>query len=868
VKAKTAVLMRRAEKKGPLGPELLAPAGDWEALVAAVQNGADAVYLGGRLYNARQYAGNFDGQELPRAIEYAHVRGVKVYVTVNILLSDGELAGALRFLHQIQKWGADAAIVQDLGLLRLARRVIPELPLHASTQMTVHNLSTARLLKKAGVERIILARELPLWAVKELAANSGAEVEVFVHGALCVCYSGQCLMSSLIGGRSGNRGRCAQPCRLRYTLVEAPGGRAAADPEVTGEYLLSPRDLNLSECLPDLIEAGVSAFKIEGRMKRPEYVATVVRVYRSLLDRCTAGGPFFVLPEEAEELAQIFNRGFTTGYLYGRQGIDMMSYKRPNNRGLFLGRVKSYDPVRRQAEVLLERDLCAGDGIEFWVTRGGRLAGEVDHLEVAGRRVECAPAGSAVRLDVGGRVFPGDRVFKTRDKRLIDKARYSYASPREQKKFPVNFKVTALIGEPLALEVCDGQGNRGRARTASPVQAAVKRPLTRELLAEQLDRLGNTPYEMAALDCRLEENSYVPVSEINEARRRALDELSRARAACFRVQPPLADRLFEDRLSRALLPGERARPSRPPKPLLTAAVSGLACAEAAAGAGADEVIFSSDCFRSRYPAFSFEEFAQEALLAAQACKRAGVKFVLASPRILMDGEEAEFVELIRRVGESGLDAVLVTSPGLIEAVREAAGRPVYTCYSVPVFNCQAARFLAERGAQRVTLSPELNLQQIRELLPQAGVPAEIIVHGQLALMVSEYCPAGSVLGGGRPENCSRPCQKRTFGLKDRTGAVFPTELDRYCRMHLFNSVDLCTLEETGTLAGLGPAALRIEARRARPEYVRAAVEAYRQALDAAGHGDKKPDTAGLKEKLGSCPDSAGFTKGHLFRGVL
>ncbi len=855
-------------KKSLKKPELLAPAGNWDALVAAVQNGADAVYLGGRSFNARQYAENFDSIELARAVEYAHVRGVKVYITANILLGNGELGDALRFLHQIQKWGADAAIVQDLGLLKLARQLIPELPLHASTQMTVYSLSTARFLKRAGVERIILARELPLSAVKEIAAKSGAEVEVFVHGALCVCYSGQCLMSSLIGGRSGNRGRCAQPCRLNYTLVDLAGGRVAADPEVTGEYLLSTRDLNMSSCLPDLIEAGVSALKIEGRMKRPEYVATVVRVYRSLLDRCFAGGQFYVLPEEAEELAQIFNRGFTTGYFYGRQGIDLMSYKRPNNRGLFLGRVKSYDPVKRQAEVLLDRELCVGDGIEFWVTRGGRLAGEVGRLEVAGHNVERAPAGSAVRLDVEGKVFPGDRVFKTHDRQLVEKARASFASPREIKKFPVYFGVTASLGEPLAIEVYDSEGNRGRAKTDSPVQTAVKRPLTPELLAKQLDRLGNTPYEMASLDCRLDENSYVPVSEINEARRQALDELSKARVVSFRARPPLADSVFEERLSRAFGEGELVRQNCSQKPLLTAAVSGRASLEAAVSAGADEVIFTSDCFRSRFPAFSLQKFTEEALRGAEICKRAGVKFVLASPRILMDGEEAEFIELIRRIKGENLAAVLVTTPGLIEAVREAAGRPVYTCYSVPVFNHQAARFLGEHGASRVTLSPELNLQQIREILPKAGVPAEIIVHGQLTLMVSEYCPAGAVLGGGRPENCSRPCRGHSFGLKDRTGAVFPLEMDRYCRMHLFNSVDLCTVEEIDLLAGLGPAALRIEARRARPEYVRAAVEAYRQALDTPLHGHKKPDMSALKEKLASCTALAGFTRGHLFRGVL
>jgi len=383
-------------------PELLAPAGSWESLVAAVENGADAVYLGGKLFNARQSAGNFDQEELSRAVEFAHVRGVKVYVTVNILLDDQELPEAAGFLYSLQQCGADAAIVQDLGLARLARQVIPELPLHASTQMTTHNLPAALLLKEAGIDRVVLARELSLEAIKEIRQQGGVEVEVFIHGALCVCYSGQCLMSSLIGGRSGNRGRCAQPCRLNYVLVDQHG-RPLAEPGEVGDYLLSPRDLNLSEHLPDLIEAGITSFKIEGRMKRPEYVATVVRIYRELLDRAAVGGNFTVSPEATRDLAQIFNRDFSTGYFYGRPGRELMSYKRPNNRGVRLGRIKRFDRNTRLAEISLEEPLRVGDGIEVWVTEGGRAAEEdlramttLGALRDVGRHLSALPGRKSV----------------------------------------------------------------------------------------------------------------------------------------------------------------------------------------------------------------------------------------------------------------------------------------------------------------------------------------------------------------------------------------------------------------------------------------------------------------------------------------
>ncbi|MFZ5647205.1 MAG: peptidase U32 family protein, partial [Bacillota bacterium] len=320
-------------------PELLAPAGGWEAFTAAVENGADAVYLGGKMFNARQSADNFDNDDLKRAVEYAHLRGVKIYVTVNTLIADGEMEDALEFLFALHNTGADAAIIQDAGLASLARKTIPELQLHASTQMTAHNSPGVMSLLEQGFSRVVLARELSLKEISEIKKTTGADLEVFIHGALCIAYSGQCLLSSMIGGRSGNRGRCAQPCRMQYVLTDGAGS-PLVNPAEAGEYLLSPRDLNISAHIPDLISAGINSFKIEGRMKRPEYVATVVRVYRSLIDRALSGDPYFVEEKQESDLAQIFNRDFTTGYFFGGQGRDMMSYKRPNNRGVRLGRVK------------------------------------------------------------------------------------------------------------------------------------------------------------------------------------------------------------------------------------------------------------------------------------------------------------------------------------------------------------------------------------------------------------------------------------------------------------------------------------------------------------------------------------------------
>jgi putative protease len=321
--------------------ELLAPAGSFEALEAAVNAGADAIYLGGNAFGARAYANNFDNEEMRKAVRFAHLHGVQIFVTVNTLVDDEEFAALADYLLFLDSIKIDGIIVQDMGVINVAKKLVPHLPLHASTQMTITNLEGVRFAAAQGMTRAVLARELSLEDIKKICAASPIEIEVFIHGALCVCYSGQCLMSSLIGGRSGNRGRCAQPCRLPYTLVDQDN-KDLLDGEDAGKYLLSPRDLNTLRILPQLIEAGVTSFKIEGRMKRPEYVAIVVDAYRRAIDSYLAGD-YKVPAQDFANIEQIFNRDFTTAYLLDRPGKNMMSDRRPNNRGVLIGRVVKLD---------------------------------------------------------------------------------------------------------------------------------------------------------------------------------------------------------------------------------------------------------------------------------------------------------------------------------------------------------------------------------------------------------------------------------------------------------------------------------------------------------------------------------------------
>jgi len=514
--------------------ELLAPAGNAESLHAAVENGADAVYLGGKFFNARHQADNFDMPELTEGLRYAHARGVSIYLTLNTLVNDEEIPQALTYAEEAYYAGIDGVIVQDLGLAALLRKKLPDLPLHGSTQMTVYDLEGARMLEEMGFSRVVLARELTLEQAAWIARNTGLEVEIFVHGALCVCYSGQCLMSSMIGGRSGNRGRCAQPCRLAYTLA-GPGGKGEVRDRP--RYLLSPKDMNALEYLPEIVSSGVRSLKIEGRMKSPEYVATVVRIYRKYLDialdRAGKGdtSKLDIDEKDRRDLLQIFNRGgFSAGYLKGKTGAGMMSYEKPNNSGVCIGSVLSYDRKRRTVKIKLEEALSVGDGIEIWTGGSDSPGGTVTLIKKDGRNSRNAEKGDIVEAGYfSGNITPGRKVFRTTDIEQLKEARKSW-SDGYTRRVPVKGAAVLEKGRPPVLTVEDEDGHRVTVLGTIPVETAVNRPLTRERLTEQLKKTGSTPFDFVRLDVGMPDGLTVPVSEINEIRRKALEELYEARA--------------------------------------------------------------------------------------------------------------------------------------------------------------------------------------------------------------------------------------------------------------------------------------------------------------------------------------------------
>lgn len=815
--------------------ELLAPAGSWEALEAAVNAGADAVYMGGRAFGARAYASNFDKEEMAKAVYFAHMHRVRLYVTVNTLVDDselGELADYLLFLNNV---GVDGIIVQDLGVIRLARRIVPELPLHASTQMTITNSGGVDFAVAAGMERSVLARELSLKEI-DAACKRGTEIETFIHGALCVCYSGQCLMSSLIGGRSGNRGRCAQPCRLPYKLLNVKGEDMLSGKDA-GQYLLSPKDMNTLHILPQLIETGVVSYKIEGRMKRPEYVAVVVDAYRRAIDSYLAGN-YHVPEEDFANIEQIFNRDFTTAYMVNRPGKEMMSDRRPNNRGVLVGRVAKLDKQRNKAVIKLEKELHLGDGLEFWVSVGGRVGTTVTEMLRNGAVVESAASGEQVTIDVPKGVRLNDRVFRTLDSRLMAYAGQFFGTDAK-KRISVDVVVTAKLGQPMTVVMTDDEGNVGYGETDFIVEAARKRALDEAAVRKQMDRLGTTEYFLNSLKFIHDENVMVPMSEMNEARRMACEALDAARLEAFAPSRTLVHGYKEQ-----LTPN--AHRHRWSAGKLTVHCDSVAKVNVALQAGAERILFGGDCFNHQLPANSDYDRVTEM------CRKAGREVAFATPRIIKEAQLTYFDKLFALWQELEPDLVYINNNGLWPLTQKYPQLKPVADMSLNIFNSQALQFWQENGAVSAVLSPELTMMQVEHLTSVSTLPLECIIQGRLEMMVSEYCVGGSFLGDLHKGECRFNCREQLF-LGDRKEARFPIATDQFCHMHILNAYELSLVASVQHMAEIGVASLRIDGRNYEEAKLAELIELYRKVL------------GGAVETPENLP---GTTRGHYYRGVM
>lgn len=784
--------------------ELLSPAGNREALTAAINCGADAVYLGYTAFGARSFAGNFDADGLKEAIEYAHERGKKIYVTVNTLIKPNELEGKQTdglcdVLELLCRVGADAAIFQDLGAVRIARARFPELALHASTQMTVNNAQGAKLLRDLGFARVVPARECSLDELRRMA-DTGVEIEAFAHGALCVAVSGQCLFSSMVGSRSGNRGKCAQPCRLPYNLEGGEHG-----------YLLSTKDLMLIDHIPEMRDAGVYSFKLEGRMKRPEYVGIITRAYREAIDCARDHVPYTPDRATIDGLKQIFNRGgFTQGYVMGKSNAALMSWERPNHWGIRIGKIVSSG--KQLSTVRLERDLHDGDGLQV------RGAIETD-FTYSGKE---AAKGSTATVRVTERVNVGDAVYRLTDALQMKEIRDVMA--KEMISIPLYAHLYAMPGEVPALTLSDSDGHSVTVHGEQPVDTAQQRALDYESAFVRLSKMGGTPYVLKELTLKSEQ-AFMTVGALNVLRRDALEaiRLERIKIEHEKKTGVLSDAPIPAFEKKLIAQGER----------LCDAVSLLAC-------GADQFFWYPQIYKETYLQQEIETYGEQ------------VKPVLVLPAVTY----TEQLNTLHRFVIKNSERIAAVQLNNIGQFGLKWPVPIYGGQGLNIMNSEAARFYEALGAQMLTLSCELTFAEMKPVLSHGG-NFEVEAYGRTQMMLLSHCPVRTQRGHEHQDAACDACAAKNGCPQmytDRKGYRFPLrrlKMEHGCVLRLYNSVITDIHKELQGKTEV-PLSFRLSFTDETIERQREIVRSYRSILDG-------------KESMHE-PD-ANLTSGHWRRSV-
>jgi putative protease len=813
--------------------ELIAPAGSWESARAAVENGADAIYFGLQEgINARAKAVNFSIRELPELMFYLHQRGVKGFLTLNTLIFAEELAIAEGIAREAIRSGVDAFIVQDLGLLRLLHGLFPDFPLHASTQMTLSSAECIRAVEDYGVKLAVLPRELSLAQIAAIRRATSIELEVFVHGALCISYSGQCLASLAFGGRSGNRGQCAQACRTAYELLEnghciqrtpcVESGTLSVPATIEAKrYWLSPCDLGLWDRLPDLLAAGVSAIKIEGRLKEPEYVALTTQCYRRALDAALEGRPFKLEPQCVEELEVAFSRGFSSGWFDGPRPYALVPGKNTAKRGVLIGTVSDLRVDRVRAGLI--RSVRRGHGIVFEDphNQDAEQGGRIYEIFLNGQSVLEADGGSEVELTFGRddldprRIQPGMRIYRTDDPRLMMELRKSFDTFVPRRRVPLDLVVRAAIGENLHLEGLAGSGAHCVLDSREPLTEAIKHPLSLELLRKQFGRLGQTPYQLRHLNARIEGRPMTPLSVLGQLRRAmiaALDDSMRKTPDYSLPDEPLLPRL-RDRTktcTNSLI-----------KPCLHVLCRSAEQVEAALTLDVDTIYLDSS---------GIEDYAgMESLI-----RFAGKKIYLATMRIHHPDTVAtlEYLESLRP------DGILARHLAGIDFFHRA-GLPVIADYSLNATNDLTVETLQEKGANRVTPAFDLNQRTFADIARHADPRSlEVILHCHVPMFHTAHCLYCAAFSNNNAKpQCGLPCLNRKARLRDRKGCEHPVLVDADCRNTVFHARPR-SLAEYGTwLAGLGVRHFRIELLDHCAAETKELIALYRDLLD--GRRDEK-----------------------------
>ncbi len=821
--------------------ELLAPAGSFEALKAAVQNGADAVYLGGVNFGARAYASNFDKEIIKEAIEYSHVRGVKVYVTINTLMKDTEIEDLMKYVKYLYNIDVDAVIVQDIGVFGLIKKLFPHLEIHGSTQMTLHNKYGVKLLKSIGLDRAVLARELTVEEIKNIYNETGMELEVFVHGALCVSYSGQCLMSSFIGGRSGNRGRCAQPCRRKYDLFNLNSGKSFKSDKA---FHLSMRDLNTLEEIGKLIDAGVTSFKIEGRMKKPQYVASIVKNYRKAIDTYINSSKALQDKSIEEEMEQMFNRKFTKGYLFNTPKVEVVNIEKANNRGLYLGEVESFNKREKRLKLKLNVDIEPGDGIEVVSNSSEGIGGNIRNVYINNKLVKKASKGEIAEIEIRGTFSKGDKVYKTLNTTLMDELETTYAHNKEYKKISLYGEIKIEIGETVKLHLWDNEGNISYVESDNIVEKAINVAITKDKILNQLSKLGNTPFKLDSLNINIEDNSAIPVSLLNKLRRDAIDSLENKRKITHN-RDNINDVDFSRKLKEELLMYPSYDKERNSKIKISVKVDTIDKLKSALRCKVDRIYYSD--------INTFKE-------AISLCNIQDIEIYLRTPFILRDKEYKKLKDLNSKLKFNG---ILAGDLGVVKFNAEKFKLPIIAESSLNVMNSYTIDYFEKLGLSGVTLSPELDIKSIQKLNLDNTLEKEVIIYGKIAVMTTEYCPlVNEKQCDHKCEECRYPKYNYNFGLKDVKNVVFPIGKDYWGRSIILNSKPLYMIDRLHDLKGINVDWLRLEFTDETNEEIEEITKLAIKSIDNFYTGEKCKQGKDYSKRL-----KDGFTRGHYYRGV-
>ena len=798
--------------------EILAPAGSMECLKAAIAAGADAVYTGGALFGARAYAHNLTEEELLEAIDYVHLHGRRLYLTVNTLIKDREMEKQMYdYLLPYYRQGLDAVIVQDIGLFRFIRKHFPDLPIHASTQMTLTGVDGAKFLEKEGAQRIVTSRELSMAEVKKIADETELEIESFVHGALCYCYSGQCLFSSFIGGRSGNRGQCAQPCRLLYRTPEAK----------RPQYLLSLKDICTLELIPEMIESGIYSFKIEGRMKKPEYAAAVAFQYRKYADlylkyyeECPAGEDpaayamkkYRVCEEDRQMLLDLYNRGgFHTGYYHTQNGREMVSLNRPNHAGV--PAVKVLAKKGRTVTAKAMTDLSPQDIIELPMRKGREKADNYTCKDAVRK-------GMNVQIPVfADTPFKRDEIWmRTRNSALIERLHEEFVNGKIKERICGTFRLYPQEAATLTVKCRDAEITV----TGEKAQEALSQPMSRERIEKQLRKTGNTEFEFSFLKAEIGEKVFLPMQSLNELRREALETLEKVICEKYRrsgeVKDPEEDTI-ELSMEEEVLSGWTAS-------VRTAEQMEVILEEEAIGR------IYADC--TMFPRIWEKDSYVEWITKVHA---AGKEIYLVMPYIFRERTRKQYEAAYNRIFGAGWDGILIANYESFAFLKEHGytGR-IMTDYNLYEFNQESRKFWKEKGVFEFTAPVELTERELQDLRVKDG---EVIVYGYFPMMISAGCIQKTTRG------CLKKSGQTTITDRYRNPFVVKNECD-YCYNILYNYVPLYLGDRMEEVYQIGPGRIRLMFTTERQQEVR-------QILSAYFEGKELPEGT--------------YTRGHWKRGI-